>query len=157
MNISMVLTMPDVENSNEPFIVGAIQRVGCRRPETSDTWSRGGLSAKVHLDTGLLGRATRSPDGDQKERFTHHPDTGFAIEGVEIPQWEESRTMLLRAARMVSVLEYVACAIVIGDDDPLALEANINSAVNVFQPRNRLLIDRRVREYDRLRRVHVRN
>lgn len=147
VNTIRALTMPDVNNNDEPFIVVAVQRIGCYRSQPSDNWSRGGLSAEIDLDAGTLGRATRLPDKNVKEWFDHHPDTGAPITGTALPLWEETRDLILRAAREVSFLEYIGWDIVIGPEGPLVLEANINTGVNVFQSHKPLLTDPRVRAY----------
>lgn len=147
VNTIRALTIPDVEKNEEPYIALAVQRIGCDRSQPSDNWSRGGLSARVDLETGILSRATRLPDEDVKEWFDSHPDTGAPITGVQLPLWEETREMILRAAREVSFLEYIGWDIVIGPDGPLVLEANINTGVNVFQSHQPLLSDPKVRAY----------
>jgi len=147
VNTIRALTIPDVDNNEEPFIALAVQRIGCYRSQPSDNWSRGGLSARIDLETGTLGKATRLPDKNVKEWFVTHPDTGAPIEGVQLPLWEETRDLILRAAREVSFLEYIGWDIVIGPQGPLVLEANINTGVNVFQSHQPLLADPRVRGY----------
>lgn len=147
VNTIRALTIPDVENNEEPHIVLAVQRIGCERSRPSDNWSRGGLSAQIDLETGILHRATRLPDEDVKEWFDNHPDTGAPITGVQLPLWKETREMILRAAREVSFLEYIGWDIVIGPEGPLVLEANINTGVNVFQSHQPLLSDPKIRAY----------
>lgn len=147
VNTIRALTLPDVENNDEPFIALAVQRIGCHRSEPSDNWSRGGLSAQIDLATGELSQATRLPDENVKEWFSNHPDTGAQIEGVRLPLWEETQELILRAAREVSFLEYIGWDVVIGPEGPLILEANINSGMNVFQSHQPLLADPRVRAY----------
>ncbi|WP_159619789.1 sugar-transfer associated ATP-grasp domain-containing protein [Ruania rhizosphaerae] len=147
VNTVRVLTMLDVTNGNEPFIALAVQRIGCRRAEPSDNWSRGGLSSRIDLDTGELGSATRLPDSNVKEWFDAHPDTGAPINGVVLPYWQETRDLVMHAARVLSFMEYVGWDIVIGPDGPLVLEANINTGVNVLQSHQPLFADPRVRAY----------
>lgn len=147
VNTIRALTMPDVNDNDEPFIAVAVQRIGCYRSQPSDNWSRGGLSAQINLDSGTLSRATRLPDRNVKEWFDEHPDTGAPITGTVLPLWNETRDLILRAAREMSFLEYIGWDIVIGPDGPLVLEANINTGVNVFQSHKPLLTDPRVRAY----------
>ncbi len=147
VNTVRALTMLDVNNNNEPFIALAVQRIGCRRSAPSDNWSRGGLSARIDLDTGRLTRATRLPDSNVKEWFETHPDTGAQIAGVVLPHWEETRALILHSARVLSFMEYVGWDIVIGPDGPLVLEANINTGVNVLQSHQPLFTDPRVRAF----------
>ncbi len=155
VNTIRVLTVPDVADGNRPFIAAAVQRIGCRRSGSADNWSRGGLSAAVDLDTGVLGRATRLPDGHHKEWFDTHPDTGAMITGHAIAHWDRVVDLVLGAAAKVSFLEYVGWDIVITAEGPLVLEANINSGVNVIQSHQPLLADPRVRAYYRGRGLRV--
>lgn len=147
VNTVRALTMLDVTNNYEPFIALAVQRIGCRRSAPSDNWSRGGLSARIDLDTGQLTQATRLPDSNVKEWFAAHPDTGAQIAGVELPHWRETRELILHSARVLSFMEYVGWDIVIGPDGPLVLEANINTGVNVLQSHQPLFTDPRVRAF----------
>lgn len=155
VNTIRVLTMPDVTAENRPFVAAAVQRIGCRRSEPADNWSRGGLSSAVDLATGTLGPATRLPDSNRKEWFDAHPDTGVAITGHTVPHWDKVIELVLHAANTVSFLEYVGWDIVITADGPLVLEANINSGVNVIQSHQPLLADPRVRAYYQGRGIRV--
>lgn len=147
VNTIRVLTMLDVRNGNEPFIAAAVQRIGCRRSEPADNWTRGGLSARVNLATGTLSKATRLPDSTVKEWFATHPDTGAQIEGAKIPYWQETYDLVMRSAKVLSFMEYVGWDIVITPEGPLVLEANINTGLNVLQSHEPLMSDPRVRAY----------
>ncbi|NED97151.1 hypothetical protein G1H11_17775 [Phytoactinopolyspora alkaliphila] len=147
VNTIRALTMIDVTKGHEPFIVMAVQRIGCRRSEPADNWSRGGLSARVDLDTGQLGRATRLPDHDTVEWFDAHPDTGAPITGVEVPYWSQIRDLVLHSARVLSFMEYIGWDIVVTPDGPVVLEANINTGMNVLQAHQPLFTDARARAY----------
>lgn len=147
VNTIRVLTMLDVRNGGDPFIAAAVQRIGCRRSEPADNWTRGGLSARVNLDTGQLSKATRLPDEDVKEWFSTHPDTGAQIEGVTVPYWREIHDLVMHSAKVLSFMEYVGWDIVVTPKGPVVLEANINTGLNVLQSHEPLLADPRVRAY----------
>ncbi len=147
VNTIRVLTMLDVKNGGEPFIAAAVQRIGCRRSQPADNWTRGGLSTPVDLETGVLGRATRLPDTDVKEWFDTHPDTGAQITGVTVPFWQEVHDMVLHSAKVLSFMEYVGWDIVVTPTGPVVLEANVNTGLNVMQSHKPLLSDPRVRAY----------
>lgn len=154
VNTVRVLTMIDVKGG-DPFIAAAVQRIGCRRSEPADNWTRGGLSARIDLGTGRLSQATRLPDGDVKEWFSEHPDTGARIEGVRVPHWEEILDLVMHSANVLSFMEYVGWDIVITPDGPLVLEANINTGLNVLQSHQPLMADPRVRAYYNARGVRT--
>ncbi|NEE04091.1 sugar-transfer associated ATP-grasp domain-containing protein [Phytoactinopolyspora halotolerans] len=147
VNTIRALTMIDVNNGHRPFIAMAVQRIGTRRSEPADNWSRGGLSARVDLDTGQLGRATRLPVRDEVEWFDAHPDTGAPIAGVEVPYWPQIRDLVLHSARVLSFMEYIGWDIVVTPDGPVVLEANINTGMNVLQAHQPLFTDPRARAY----------
>lgn len=146
VNTIRVLTMLDVAE-RKPFIVMAVQRIGTHRSAPTDNWSRGGLSARVDLDTGQLGKASRLPRGGELEWFDAHPDTGEPITGVEVPFWSQVHEMVLHSARVLSFMEYIGWDIVITPDGPVVLEANINTGMNVLQVHQPLLADPRTRAY----------
>jgi hypothetical protein len=145
-NTIRLLTMLDMTDRS-PFIVLAVQRIGARSSGPVDNWSQGGLSARIDLDTGRLGRATRLPERDGLQWFSGHPDTGAPIEGQLVPHWELVKETVLRAARAISFLEYVGWDIIVTEDGPVVLEANINSGMNVLQVHKPLLADPRARAY----------
>jgi hypothetical protein len=145
-NTLRLLTMLDMRDRS-PFIVVAVQRIGAHRSGAVDNWTQGGLSARVDLETGVLGKATRLPDGDRLEWFERHPDTGAPIEGSVVPYWDEVVATVLQAARSISFLEYVGWDVIVTADGPVVLEANINSGMNVLQVHQPLLADPRARAY----------
>ena len=156
VNTLRVLTMVDLDKGSEPFIAMAVQRIGCRRSAPADNWTRGGLSARIDLETGTLSRATRLPDGDVKEWFDQHPDNGAQITGMQVPLWDEVRDLVLHAARSLSFMEYIGWDIVVSPDGPIVLEANINTGLNVMQSHAPLFDDARVRTYYSRRGVKTR-
>ena len=86
-NTIRVLTMPDVTKSKQPFIAIAVQRIGTELSAHVDNWTQGGLSAKIDVETGRLSRAAQLPDDRAPKWFTHHPDNGVPIEGVQVKQF----------------------------------------------------------------------
>lgn len=145
-NTLRLLTMLDLD-THEPFIVLAVQRIGSVASGNVDNWTQGGLSARVELETGALGRAARLPQSLELEWFSTHPDSGARIEGRIVPHWSQVKDVVLRAARAISFLEYVGWDVIVGQDGPVLLEANINSGMNVLQVHQPLLSDPRVRRY----------
>lgn len=89
-NTIRVLTM---RSSDDLFIAVAVHRFGVDRSWGLDNWSRGGLSAKIDVETGELGPAAQFPF-DGKVRWSDvHPETGTTITGRNIPGGIASRTI----------------------------------------------------------------
>ncbi|NLS10058.1 hypothetical protein HGQ17_08610 [Nesterenkonia sp. MY13] len=152
-NTIRLLTMPDVTDDWQPFIARASQRVGSVRSGHIDNWTKGGFSANVDLETGKLSAATQLPEDDSLHWFSAHPDSGAQIEGHQVPFWEETRELILDAARRLSFFEYIGWDVIISPKGPVILEANINSGMNVLQAHGPLLADPRAAAYYKLRRV----
>ena len=146
-NTLRVLTMPDLASDEEPFIVAAAHRFGTERSGHVDNWVKGGLSAAIDVESGSLSQAAQLPDENTLDWFTHHPDTGTQIEGAQVPFWEETKELILDAARRLSFMEYIGWDIIISPTGPVILEANINSGMNVLQVHGPLLADPRVKAY----------
>ena len=152
-NTLRLLTMLDLE-TKEPFLLLAVQRIGSVASGMVDNWTQGGLSARIDLDTGMLGRAARLPQQESKlQWFSEHPDTGASIEGRITPHWSQTVDVVLRAAKAISFLEYVGWDVIVGPDGPVVLEANINSGMNVLQVHQPLLADPRAAAYLTARRA----
>ncbi len=80
---------------------------------------QGGLGVGIDLDTGETTRAV------QRNRVvTHHPDTGSALAGVRVPEWDDVLLMARRAAAATG-LGYIGVDIVLDASEGLMLlEAN---------------------------------
>ncbi|WP_120004690.1 sugar-transfer associated ATP-grasp domain-containing protein [Nesterenkonia muleiensis] len=152
-NTIRLLTMPDVTGDHSPFIIRASQRIGSERSGHIDNWTKGGLSANVELETGILSAAAQLPEGDELQWFAEHPDSGARIQGHQVPFWEEAKELVLEAARRLAFMEYIGWDIVITESGPVILEANINSGMNVLQVHGPLLADPRAAAYYKARGV----
>jgi hypothetical protein len=146
-NTLRVLTMPDLTRAKEPFIAVAVQRIGSSLSNHVDNWSRGGLSAQVDIETGMLSKASQLPDGRHPVWFERHPDSGGQIEGAQVPFWEDVKELVLEGANRLNFMEYIGWDIIISPTGPVILEANVNSGMNVLQVHGPLMADPRVRMY----------
>ena len=63
-----------------------------------DNFSAGGISALIDPESGKI-----FTDGADKKghRFECHPDTGVKFKGFQIPDWEEAKAIVSKAALMV--------------------------------------------------------
>jgi hypothetical protein len=133
-----------------PFVGMAVQRIGTAATAPTDNFSGGGVCAPVDLETGRLGPGRRKPEhgGGAHTLYTHHPDTGAAIEGELIPAWAAICDVVLRATQALPYIRYAGWDVLVDDTGtPVIIEGNNNTDVNLFQVHGGLLRDARVRRF----------
>jgi 3D (Asp-Asp-Asp) domain-containing protein len=146
LNTMRVLTMWD-DKKEDAFIARAILRIGTDESRPVDNFSKGGLSVAVDLDTGELGSAVKL-DSSGLVQYSTHPDTGAEIEGRSIEEWEQIRETVLETAKSVSFVEYVGWDITVDSTgEPVLIEGNNSSDVDLLQVHGPLLNDDRVRRF----------
>jgi hypothetical protein len=138
----------------EPFVARAVQRIGTVDTVPTDNWSGGGISAPVQLETGQLGAGRMHPLKAPPERrtqwFTHHPDTGAQIADAVLPQWDQVKEVVLRAAASLPFNRMAGWDVLVDAEGvPVILEANGNSDVNLLQVHRGLLAEPRIRHFYR--------
>jgi hypothetical protein len=146
-NTVRILTMYD-DREEKAFVAAAVHRFGVRgRGVVVDNWRQGGISADVDPATGRLSRGYGFPFGGRLTVYPHHPDTGMAIEGEEIPNWSRIRDEVLDLANKLLFLPYIGWDIIITDESYVIIEGNCRPNVNVMQVHRPLLADERVRRF----------
>jgi hypothetical protein len=149
-NTLRLVTIRDVDNAQEPFIAAAIHKFGTKTTVPTDNWTRGGLSAAVDLETGVLGPAVRNARhaGSAPVWSPTHPDTGAQIEGVRVPHWPQVKECVLAIMTSFNFLVYIGWDILITDAGPCLIEGNTgNIGVRSLQVHRPLLRDPRVRRF----------
>ena len=143
-NTIRVLTLWDFD-AQTPFIAGAAHRFGTRRTAPVDNWARGGLSAHIDLETGVLGHAARMTSDHRLIWDASHPDTRARIEGIEVPGWDDLKRGVLRLARNTPFLPLIGWDIVATNDGFRVIEGNPIAGVQTLQVHKPLLSDPRIR------------
>lgn len=149
-NTIRLLTMIDPE-SGEPFIAAAAHRFGTDASAPVDNWVAGGLSARIDVETGDLGRAVWQPAETATWSDTH-PDTGAEIAGTAVPEWDRIVSQVLDLASTYGWLwPHVGWDIVVQDEDGsiAVLEGELMSGGTDLQAHGPLLADERVRRFYR--------
>lgn len=87
-----------------------------------DHWRSGSLRAPIDVETGRVGygQLRESPE----RRFNEHPDTGVTIKGFDVPCWDETLSLVTKAALSVPQLRSVGWDVAITDDGPVVVEGN---------------------------------
>ena len=123
--------------------VMAMVRLPTKASDGKANIHRGALGAGIDLATGLTLSAVH-----HSGIITHHPDTGNAVVGVQVPYWEK---MLLIASRAVDMtgLGYLGVDLIIDrEQGPVLLELNARPGLQI-QMANGTGLKRRLEEVDR--------
>ena len=118
------------EDSGEFELGFAVQRIGASWTGAVDNGSRGGLIAKVDIETGELSEARTLHN---LEVYDVHPDTKSPIKGVVIPEWESIKAGVLDASAHFPYLDIIAWDILPTPDGLTVIEGNTSSGVNIIQ------------------------
>ncbi|QLG48366.1 sugar-transfer associated ATP-grasp domain-containing protein [Natrinema halophilum] len=148
-NTIRVLTMYD-DREREAFIPMAIHRIGTTDSAPVDTFSDGGMSARIDRETGELGEAVKYPTDGTVDWHRTHPDSGARIRGTDVPGWSRVRDQLLEIAEMYSHIPYVGWDLVVTDEGGFEIiGAHSHPNVAPLQVHEPLLADDRTRRFYR--------
>jgi hypothetical protein len=84
-----------------PLILSAILKTGKTSSFPTDNWrsGKGGISAKIDIETGRVGPALGyNPAGRTRRPLRHHPETGAAITGETVPDWSAIKRLMIEVA-----------------------------------------------------------
>ncbi|MCI9476138.1 sugar-transfer associated ATP-grasp domain-containing protein [Anaerovoracaceae bacterium 41-7] len=130
VNTIRFITLRDI-HTHQFKVFFAVQRIGTSATIPVDNGSRGGLVAKIDLDTGIL---TEARCLHNKNVYKVHPDSKAPIEGVQIPGWDRIKEEMLALANKMPYMHFIAWDILITEDGEICIiEANTSSGVNIIQ------------------------
>ena len=116
--------------TNEFKVNSAVQRIGTKETIPVDNGSRGGLTAKIDLDTGEM---TSAKCIQKSVDYDRHPDSNSLIKGVKVPNWENVKKEMLALSNKFPYLYFIAWDLLLTDDGICIIEANTSSGVNILQ------------------------
>ena len=129
----------------------AFHRFGSSGSKHVDNISSGGLVSLVDMETGTLGIAKRKTE--PQNTYTCHPDTGAAIAGTKVTNWEQIKNKLLEVHKQRQFFNFIAWDVVVGKDGkPYVLEINRGSdlGVQMLLPLRHEKLGQFMREYGML-------
>jgi hypothetical protein len=148
-NTVRILTVIDPE-TNEAFVAHSVQRIGTKRSFPVDNFHAGGISCHIDSNTGIIGKGSYMyPVESCKTWYSHHPETGEVIEGVQIPHWDNIITSILRVANSVSFLKIIGWDLIVLDNQEhgfVLLEGNDGADFKVHQIHGGFLKDKKIRD-----------
>ncbi|WP_325100014.1 sugar-transfer associated ATP-grasp domain-containing protein [Aurantiacibacter sediminis] len=84
------------------------------------------IGAAVDIDTGVITRAMVVG-----REITHHPDTGFNLIGVKLPEWDRVLEMSSKCSAAIG-LGYLGVDIILDENDgPMVLEVNAHPGIEI--------------------------
>lgn len=117
-------------NCGKPVIAYAVHRFGTSQTGVVDNASGGGIISKIDIETGRLSEARSLKNLNV---YYKHPDTGTAIDGCIIPQWDKIKTDVLNLSKELFYLKLIAWDIALTEDGIYIVEGNSSSGVNIIQ------------------------
>ena len=147
-NTVRVLTLWDLDLS-QPFIAAAAHRVGSSRSAPVDNFhsGRGGLSAKIDVDSGRLGPGATLSEAGRLSWHERHPESGAPIAGVRVEGWNDMAATVLAAASRLPEAPAIGWDLVMTQAGCCFLEGNTPPGLSVWQVHGPLLADSRARRF----------
>ena len=109
--------------------------VGANEVDNFSHGASGNLAAAVDVETGTLlaARGSLTRHWPQMVAVRHHPVSNIAIEGFQLPYWQESLLLVERAHRSMPQLLTLGWDVAITDDGPVIIETNCRYDVDIIQ------------------------
>jgi len=147
VNTVRLLTMQDPD-TKEPFVAGAIIRIGSDQSAPVDNVTAGGFFCNIESETGKLSKAFADWGGAGDDSWIdRHPDTGVIFENQVVPDWGGLCEQTVELASKLPMLPYIGWDLAILDGGFAVIEANSWSDVITLQMGQPLLADPRVRRF----------
>lgn len=110
------------DNDRDTYdILASFLRMGFNKSQV-DNSTIGGLSAAIDINTGII--RTDGYKENTGKSFEFHPDTGYKIKGVQLPDWNELHRMLDEIVRINPDLKFVGWDFAYSDKGWMLVEAN---------------------------------
>jgi len=145
-NTIRMLTLYD-EEAGEAFLARAVHKFGRRCTGAVDNWEKGGISARIDLASGRLGKGLCFHPEGRLRAYADHPDSSAPIEGMVVPGWPAVRDGLVELASKLPFLPYIGWDVVVTEDGYALIEGNNRPGVSSLQVHGPLLEDPRVRRF----------
>ena len=119
--VNTVRIFTQLDDSNEVVLLGCRQRISVN--SSVDNMAAGNMAALIDEKSGII-IGTGVYSDITKPEETIHPITGVQIVGLQIPFWEETVTMVKKAAKEHPENRSIGWDIVITENGPGFIEGN---------------------------------
>ena len=107
----------------EPRLFRACWKIPAGVNTADNFWRPGNLLAQLDTTNGRVLRAISGAGLDLVEH-THHPDTGAALVGAELPLWPQLVSTVLEAAKLMQQVAMIGWDVTALDSGPVIVEMN---------------------------------
>jgi glutathione synthase/RimK-type ligase-like ATP-grasp enzyme len=119
------------DEQGKPELVTSVLRFPSVADALIDNIKAGGLMAPIDPTKGVLGPACRGKSAGEVET---HPVTGAPVAGLQLPDWEETKALVLRAhAQVFTEYSMVGWDVAFTADGPTFIEGNGKPCIVVAQ------------------------
>ena len=127
-----------LDEHGDVIIIGYNFRFGARGAYV-DNLSAGGIGVRVDRDSGILG----SDGFDYRfQSYQSHPDSGIVFKGVQVPFWNEVKSVCSKAQKSLSFVMHYGMDVAISDTGPVVLEINAIPDLVGFEQINGPIFDK---------------
>lgn len=110
-----------LDERGEPEIVVTYLRFPSSDAVVVDNFAAGGLMGWIDPGSGVMGKAVIKRD---LADHSHHPANGAPIEGRQVPLWDETTALAIRAHRAFPNYAMIGWDVAITPDGPVIVEGN---------------------------------
>lgn len=118
-----------IDATGKVHVLSALMRFGMGHTFTDNTHT-GGFYISLNLETGKLQGVGRQDIVEGGKEVTHHPDTGIALNGYQIPYYIEALE-LAKAATNVLPNRIIGWDVAITPNGPILIEGNESPSLHV--------------------------
>ena len=119
-SVNCVRVATFVKDDGDPTVIYAAMKAGSGGAPCDNT-GRGGVTCRLDIDTGTT---ISNGHSEEMEEFTHHPTTGIALKGFQIPMAAEVKALALKSAKRFPEFRYVGWDVCITPNGPVLIEGN---------------------------------
>lgn len=120
------------EEKKEFFLARCFHRFGCNGNVVDNVGSGNGVLVFVDPETGICksnGAVNMNKSGDHFVDYVVYPDHGIALEGMQIPSFNEVKSKVLEIANTMSFLRWIGFDVAITADGFKIIETNSYSSM----------------------------
>jgi hypothetical protein len=120
VNTIRILTL---KKNTKITVIDAILRLGRKNTKHLDNISQGGISVKIEMSSGKMGKGYTFYEYGHNE-YTHHPDSGVKFLNKEIPFFKQIKELSITAHKYFPMFTLIGWDIAITHQGPIIIEGN---------------------------------